>query len=480
VRFANQWLRSIFVDRKKVAYFAAGSLTYGVVVTFVHLGWAAGSDDLPAGYYGPYLMVLSGLLFYLDAQFKLHTHRHAFLSHFTFLVYGLSIAAVLLALDGPAARLLTLGLATVIYGMVLAKYLTLVPLYLMVASLAGLYAYGVLAAFPTHMHFLLAIPGLYALGVFSRWAARRGAEEPIPGLSGLSRVGLATYRVTLMLMAGLAAWSLGASQPGLLAATSGLVLAGALWWLLRSAPGPVFGLGETEPAAGPVDLLEGPWLYAPVVALALGFVFLPRLPGLPWATQLSLASMLLGLLWVALMVLGRGPRARRSPARGEVFANSAVVSVLVGTVLAGLAAFDRSGSPAVVVAALALGVGTTLWLSLDLYVRWLFYGFLLEAGAFAVVTKLSFFPEPSVGLGEMTGVAVLWVLVWSLERQPDRLSAVARRRAWRDGPRRLLWRLPGCGDLPQERGEDPDPARAPREVRETATTLKVPGAGAHV
>ena len=42
----------------------------------------------------------------------------------------------------------------------------------------------------------------------------------------------------------------------------------------------------------------------------------------------------------------------------------------------------------------------------------------------------------------------MWLLLWWLERQPDELSAIARRRAWRDGPKRLLWLFPGYRYVP--------------------------------
>jgi hypothetical protein len=50
----------------------------------------------------------------------------------------------------------------------------------------------------------------------------------------------------------------------------------------------------------------------------------------------------------------------------------------------------------------------------------------------------------------MFGAAALWALLWWLDRQPDELSEIARRRAWRDAPARLLWWLAGA-----ERGIDP-------------------------
>jgi hypothetical protein len=442
LRFANEWLLSIFVDRKKVAYIAAGSLLYAAVVTFVHLTWAVSTVSLPAGYYAPYLMVVSGLLFYLDAQLKTHAHQHRFLSRFTFLVYGLSVVATLLALEAPVARLITLGLGALLYAMVLAKYLTLIPLYLMLASLAGLYAYGILARFPQELHLLLALPGLYGLSASSRWATKRGAAAPVPGVYGLRRVGRVTYRITLILLVALAAWSLADSVPGSLAITSGLVLTVALWWLLRIAPGAVIGRAPAAPE--PVSLLQGPWVYAPISALTITLAFAPRGLGVSWATHFSLALMLLSLLWVTLLVWGRRAQVRRWPGQGEAYANSSLLSVALGTALAALGVMERFELSGLTVFVLAIGAVVLLVLALDLYVGWVFYAFLAWAAATAAGIDLVYFPQRGVGLVDMVGVAVLWVLLWWLDRQPDELSATARRRAWRDGPGRLLWLFPGC------------------------------------
>jgi hypothetical protein len=444
LRFANEWLLSIFVDRKKVAYIAAGSLLYAAVVAFVHLTWAVSTVSLPAGYYAPYLMVVSGLLFYLDAQFKTHAHQHTFLSRFTFFVYGLSIVAALLALEAPVARLITLGLGALLYAMVLAKYLTLIPLYLMLASLAGLYAYGILVRFPQELHLLLAVPGLYGLSASSRWATKRGAADPVSGVYGLRRVGGVTYRITLSLLVALAVWSLADSAPGPLAMTSGFVLTVALWWLLRVAPGAVIGRAPAAP--GPVNLLQGPWVYAPISALTVTLAFASRGVGVSWATHFSLALMLLSLLWVTLLVWGRRAHVRRWPGQSEAYANSVLLSVALGTALAGLWATEQFGLSAPTVIALAMGAVVLLVLALNLYVGWVFYAFLAWAGATAAAVKLVYFPQRGVGLVEMLGVAVLWVFLWRLDRQPDELSETARRRAWRDGPRRLLWLFPGCSE----------------------------------
>ncbi len=469
LRFAHEWLLCIFVDRKKVAYFAAGSLLYAAVVTFVHLAWGVDTLSLPAGYYAPYLMVVSGLLFYLDAQFKTHAHRHTFLSRFTFFVYGLSIVAALLALEAPVARLITLGLGAALYAMVLAKYLTLIPLHLMLASLAGLYAFGILAPFPQDMHFLLAVPGLYGILAFGDWASTRGAEESVPGVSGLGRVGLVAYRITLVLLVALAAWSLADSAPGPLAATSGLVFTGFLWWLLRAAPGPIFGQASTAPER--VNLLQSPWLYAPISALTVTLGFAPGGGGLPWTTQFSLALMLLSMLWVTMLVLGRRAQVRQSPGQNAVYANSVLLSVAAGTALAGFSAIVQFQLSGLTLAAFAIGAIVLLALSLTLYVRWVFYAFLVWGAATAAGVKLTFFPQPGVGLVQMLGAAVLWVLLWWLERRPKELSEIARRRAWRDGPKRLLWLFAGCTEEP----ETPHTADVPIDV-DARPSACVPGA----
>jgi hypothetical protein len=414
---------------------------------------------LPAGYYAPYLMAVSALLFYLDAQFKAHAHRHTFLSRFTFFVYGLSVVAVLLALDAPVARLITLAMAAALYGMVLAKYLTLIPLYLMLASLGGLYAFGILVHLPPSTHFLAAMPGLYGLAMLSRWATKRGADKPVDEVSSLRRVGLVTYRIALVVLAGLGLWSLANSAPGPLAVTTGLVLTAVLWWLLRAAPGPVFPArrGHAQPVPGPprpLKLLEGPWLYAPIAAATLTLAFVPPLGGLRWPGQLSVALMLFSVLWVALLILGRRPHARRLPAQSEVYTNSALLCLLAGTALAALGMVAQVGISGLTILVLAAGAGVLLSVSLNLYVTWLFYAFLLWGAATAAAVKHAYFPQRSVGLAEMLGVAGLWALLWWLDRRPDELSGIARRRAWRDAPQRLLWLLPCASQVPEAPAAD--------------------------
>ena len=67
----QDWLHAIFIERRKLAYYAAGTLVYAALVSFVHVTWGyQAALALPSGYYGPLLIVVCGLLFYVDAHLK--------------------------------------------------------------------------------------------------------------------------------------------------------------------------------------------------------------------------------------------------------------------------------------------------------------------------------------------------------------------------------------------------------------------------
>ena len=125
-QFTHDWLHSILGERRKVGYYAIGTLVYAALVSWVHVTWgSADSVTLPAGYAGPFLMTICGLLFYVDAQLKQWTKRYAFLSHVSFLLYGLSIVALLFSVSTPLARTITLCLSLLVYSVVVWQYLTL-------------------------------------------------------------------------------------------------------------------------------------------------------------------------------------------------------------------------------------------------------------------------------------------------------------------------------------------------------------------
>ncbi|MCP4377365.1 MAG: hypothetical protein GY794_14455, partial [bacterium] len=448
LRFTHEWLHTIFVDGEKVAFFAAGLLLYAVGTSFVHLTWGVRPVPIPAGYYAPYLMAVCGLLFYLDASFKTHAHRHVFLSHFTFLVYGVSVVAVLLSLDAPVVRLITLGMAAALYTMVLIKYLTLIPFYLMIASLAGLYTDGILTHFSPSTHLLIATPGLYGLIRLSSWAIQRGFSKPVTGPGDLQRIGLITYRIALLFLAGLTVWTLTYSTRGFTAMATGLVVSGFLVWMLRTAPGRVTTLLRTpDETGGLVSLLDGPWLYAPIGALTVGLVFAPPIGGVLWSIQSAAVLMMLSVLWSTLFVLGRRPDNRRPAAQIEVLANSVLLGLFASTALVALATSVALETSSLEILILAAGAALLFTLSVNLYVDWLFYASLLWVAATAVAVKGTYFPQQGVGITEMLVVAAIWGVTWWLGRQPDEWSLTAKRRAQRHAPRHLLWLFPCASEV---------------------------------
>jgi hypothetical protein len=108
-------------------------------------------------------MALCLLLFPVDAALKAWVHKHAFLSRFSFALYGLSIVAIAIAAPSTPAALLTLTLGVGLYGWMTWRYLTLLPLYLLFGCVAGLYGYAILQWSPPAWHLLLSLPGLLAL-----------------------------------------------------------------------------------------------------------------------------------------------------------------------------------------------------------------------------------------------------------------------------------------------------------------------------
>jgi hypothetical protein len=450
MNYVNEWLRSIFVEQRKIAYFASGTLLYAASVSFFHLTWGAGISVLPNGYYAPYLMAVCGLLFYVEAHFKRHVHRDAFLSRFTFFIYGLSVLAVLMTLDAPLARIITLSMASVVYGVVVWKYLTFVPLYLLTATLAALYASLVLAHFANGWHFLLTLPPLVGVFKLSRWLQARRSGRP-----GVQKLTLASFRLVALTLIAVATWSLFHSESSVLAASTALALAGFLWWMLGNAPGPLLGSVE-HAGAGELDLRNTPWLYAVILAVTAALVFAPRGLFLPWPLQLSVGLAFLAVLWTfGFLGLYRSHTCDRR-AQVEVLVNSALLSAFAAGGMAiwvfvaqtlhinsqGFIIRWPGGASlglAIISAVLGGVSGVFFTLSLKLFVRWLFYAFLLVIAVTAAIFKLGFFPGPSVGINEIVLGLLLWGILWWLDRRPDPMPAPAWKRVKFSKPLNLLW-----------------------------------------
>ncbi len=388
--FAGEWLRRLFVDQWLITYFAAGLLVYTAVVSFVHLTWIWPAP-LPAGYAGPFLMALSGLLFPVDAAFKEWVNKYAFLSRFSFALYGLSAVAVAVAIQTTPTAMLTLALGAALYGWVTWRYRTLPPLYLLFGCVAGLYGYGVLNMLPPAWHGLAILPGLLALLGLSRWS---GSRSRALALQCLIAFGL--------LLVGQTAWGLVWISPGWLGFTTAAASAVMAYVAVRLA----LALPEADPR----------WAWADSGMAALGMMAVAVAPAwtpLVWESRTAFGLLALAALWTAL-----GLHARRQVAISRtVFIAGALLNVMLALAIVGMELWPMFMGRWEPLLLLTLAGALLLWLSLGLRQQALFYGVLACAGGIGVLVKRGYFPGPSTGLSEFAAVLALWSFLWWLARR---------------------------------------------------------------
>ncbi|MCC9000779.1 MAG: hypothetical protein LM522_15035, partial [Candidatus Contendobacter sp.] len=383
--FTGEWLRRLFIDERLTTYYAAGLLVYTAVVSFVHLTWIW-PEPLPAGYAGPFLMALCGLLFPVDAALKDWVNKYAFLSRFSFALYGLSAVAVAVAVQTTPTAIITLALGALLYGWVTWRYRTLPPLYLLLGCVAGLYGFGVLNALPSAWHGLASLPGLLALLALSRWAGSRSRA-----------IALQCLMVFGGLLAGLTAWSLSWAGPGWIGFATAALAALLSYGAVRLA----LALPEANPR----------WAYGDgaVVVFALAAVgYAPDGLLFRWELRSALGALALAALWIALGLHDR----RQSSVSRTVFIAGALLNIALA--LGAMASWMIWPVRVEPILLLTLAGGLLLWLSLGLRQQALFYGVLACAGGIGVLVKRGYFPGPSTGLGEFALVLALWWLLWRL------------------------------------------------------------------
>jgi hypothetical protein len=437
-RFVNEWLHSIFIDQRKIAYFAAGILVYTALVSFVHLTYgAAAKTSLPPGYYGPFLMTLCGLLFYVDAQFKQWTRSNPTLSRFSFFIYGMSVLALFWVAGEQTATLITLILAIALYALVIWNYLTLTPLYLFLGCCFWLYQLAVLRHEPEAAYFLAALPGLAGLFWLAYWAMnqRRSAY-----------LALIIYRVLYVLAILLTLWSLAWSEPGILAMSSSVASGVLFYFALKSAPEDLFTVRQQMPeplgSTRYRNLLDSAWFYLlPALAAAAAY-YAPPLTGWTGITQFAFTALPVVGFWGGKGLVLFATQLPTGPVQNlERQFNAALLTLAA----AALSIFWMNPLEQ----ALWLGFAgwIMLWFSLKLRVRWLFYLMLGAFGGAAAICKLTYFPWPTTGLTHMLLATGLWLFLkyfQFLERLPA--AAVQRQQAAiRASLRpsfRLLWRFP--------------------------------------
>ncbi|AFL74397.1 hypothetical protein [Thiocystis violascens] len=385
-RFARAWLQRLFVDQRLTTYYAAGMLVYTATVSFVHLTWIW-PEPLPAGYAGPFLMALSGLLFPVDAAFKDWVNKYAFLSRVSFALYALSTVAIAVSLQSTPTLLLTLTLGAILYTWVTWRYRTLPPLLLLLGSVAGLYGFGILTRLPPAWHALASLPGLVALLLLARWIAPRSpaiARHALLACGGL--------------LIGPTVWSLFWSLPGWVGFVTALTAAMLLSRIVRR----VLALPDADPRWADAD--------AGVVILASAAVsYAPVWTPLSWEAQTAFGLLALAALWSGLGLHVRWP----VPVSRTVWIRGALASVALGLLLGGVAFWPNPLGRMEPLVLLTMASAVLLWLSLGLRRQMLFYGVLILVAGLGGLIKLGYFPGPSTGSSEFLMVLALWSwLTW--------------------------------------------------------------------
>ena len=415
--FSNDWVRSIFVERRKMAYYAAGLLVFAGVVSFTHLTWSFAAG-LPRGYAAPFLMALGGALFFVDAALKSWVREHVYLSSFTFALYGVSVVALLLSWQTDLPQLLTLLLGVLVYGFVLFRYLSPPPLYLLLACLGWLYASTVLEAFPREWHLLVSLPALGALFWAGRWIASRA----------LSLAHICMW-VLLIGLATVAGWTLLGSQPGWLAFFSAVICA----LFTRYA-------GNFLPIGRPLVDERGEFRHRRYLVALLAGVSVGYAPSLIGDLQLAFGLVGLAGLWTVIAFYS--PRVSQGAL--ETHANSALIAILLSVAFSAFVVLQQSYAVATLVVLYALIGVVLVRLSVGFMARWLFYFGLAAIGVSCVVVKKTYFPGPSFGLTELVVAVGLWMMLWWLNRSIQVESALGSESAseTENIEVHLLWTIP--------------------------------------
>lgn len=416
--FAKQWLQAIFIDQHRTTYFAAGTLIYSAVVSFVFIT-AGNSINLPDGYYGFFLMLLCGLLFFIDAQLKQWIEQYAYLSRFSFLVYGLSVLALCLVAQQPFA-IPTLILAIALYAFIVWRYLTLTPLTILLSCYFWLYGVLVLQHLLEPLHMLASLPLLFSLYKAAQWALNKRQS---------AYLAVIIYRVLYSLLAVLTVWSLYHSEAGLTAMATAITASVLIYYTLKAAPVAIFNdyanIASAEEdvinrLSKKSNLLSSHWFYAIPALAGVTIYYTPRF--LTDQVQCSLGLSLLAIFWAyrGLSTFFKA-NSMSDTTPIELRLNSALLSLFVA-VLPLWTLTDNLER----VAPLFLVALIMLWLSHQLLTRWLVYGALLAFTLAILPLKAIYFPTPSGLVTMLMGIG-LWFWLWYMERQESTDLTVLKR-----------------------------------------------------
>ena len=389
--------------------YACGTLIYAAIISFAHLNYGY-KPMLPPGYFSPFLMLLSGMLFYVDARVKSAFQEYPVLSRLSFGIYGLSVFALALSFQSDLFRIITFSLGIFVYGVAVSHYLTLTPLWLLLGCFSGLYYFIVLQHISIDAWFLAALPGFLLLLKIQSYLSRQGGR-------GLA---LISFRVRGILSGGLAFFSLWNGNLGLTSCITSLSIAAAIYAVLRSPKVRQYGglyLDEKIAAfiASGADMRNTRLLYAVPFFVILAMAYAPLIPGAEWAEQLSFGLCFFAAYYTLSGLKLYGNITENNAVRISVSQNTGLICIFasLGLIFSYIELPMNNLLPLLI-----MGTGSLLLFAQSMILRHrvIFYGFLISGGATGVFIKQTFFPGMSTGLTECLISLCLWVLTSWLSR----------------------------------------------------------------
>ncbi len=418
LKFSNQWMLQIFVEQKAMTYYAIGSLVYATFVSFIHMTWSS-SVTLPQGYPAPFIMLFVGFGFYLDAEFKQWTKQSVFFSKINFLLYGLSVFALLLIWYGKDFQMITLLVGLMVYAMLIWKYLSLVPLYLFLLCSAWLYDLLVLQWLALQWFFISGLPLLLTIVALTRLAEHRRAWAFVQVLSFFNGLSFG-------LLFGL---SLVFSQPSYIAMLTIAIAWFGIWRGLSRVP--KFETTIQGVSCEWHNKSQTRWLYIIPVGMALFLAYMP-MDSDDKLLVLLITSLLCSywgakiyshhkFLWQTSASVESVESSVVIDKRSEVWLNTALLGFLVvfaWILLLAVQVPNYHAIPIIWALLLMVMAWNLLWLSLVLQVQWFVYAFLVYITPALLVMKWQYFPSSTKsGLGAMLlAILVAVCLVWLQRR----------------------------------------------------------------
>ena len=439
INYLPHVLKQVFVDKHYLLLFSVGTLIFSAMISMIHISLAS-PVTIAISYYAPVLLLISAVLFYSDEILNTYEDKGSLLSYLSMVSYVVSFAAIFLSFDSSLMRLIVMSLSLMLYVRLMWLYRSLVPLTLVIVLTSFLYV----DSFLIDQNFMLTITvqWLYIslLPLFMLLAVLfymlRKSETQREKSFILTRHLLHFIIACSVLFSVMSQWAI---QAGSLTWLAGFIPVISLYYVLKSK------------TVNAIDLLgvKINTLYCYLLTMLLVLMVLSnQLIGI----ESKLVLLVLISLFYSLNSVHPFVRLSSSPfyRRGiegvanqrlerSIFINSTLMINLLLIVLIGLG-FNVSIKISLLLFVIALN---SLFLSLNLYNRALFYIFMLFLSLSAFVLKLHLNDVTSTGLLLVSLVFLLFYLISYLEKHKNtQQESMHSNKIHQKMPDKLLWFYP--------------------------------------